>query len=271
LDPNSGSTQQPATETPAQQQLPTYQTQPGYQPQYYAQTSPPRQQSSSRTWLFVGAGAAVAVIVVVVVAVVVFNRPKPAPPTTPKLMPDSAVGSLLLTTDEVNSIMGTTNLAARDVVTTMDTKPPEISNQKCSGAFSNVLQSVYQGSGYSTVSYQTMSGKDPQAWVSQAAVAFPTADQASRLFNTSANDWKACAGQTLNITLDTETHWTFGDLSKDNTQITQMATQDSTSPWACQHVMHVVSNVIIEANACHGEIADQAQRIADKMAAKVPK
>ena len=40
--------------------------------------------------------------------------------------------------------------------------------------------------------------------------------------------------------------------------------------YACQHVIRAVSNVIIEAAVCHDHVTDEADRIAEKMAANVP-
>jgi hypothetical protein len=246
-----------------------------YQPQYYSgQTVPSRPKSGSRRALLLGAvGAAIAVIVAIVVVVVVVggrDKEPPGPPPPPPLA-DSAVGTLLLTTDEANSIMGTTNLEAGTLREEMNSEPPKISDPSCSGAFSNAVLSVYEGTGYNAVSNQILSAEDPQAWLNQTAVTFFSADQATKFVDKSEEGWKACAGDTVSVTLSNETSWKFGEVARDNAQIEQLATQDSTTPWACQHVLRSVSNVVIEAIACGAEITDQARRIADQMAAKMPK
>jgi hypothetical protein len=52
--------------------------------------------------------------------------------------------------------------------------------------------------------------------------------------------------------------------------VAQGATADAADGYACRHVIRAVSNVVIEAAACHDHVADEANRIAENMAANVP-
>ena len=174
----------------------------------------------SRTkWLIAGGAAAAALIAVIVIAAVIITptpTPPPPPPPPPPVDPE-ALNSLLLTPDEIDAIMGTTNLKPGEIFTAMTTEPPSISDPACVGAQFNAVESVYQGSGYSTVADQPLSGDQPvYTYVNQTAVLFPSAAQAGAFLSTSADAWKRCAGQTLTVTMaDGKTYnWTFDDVTK---------------------------------------------------------
>lgn len=230
----------------------------------------------SRTkWLIAGGAAAAALIAVIVIAAVIITptpTPPPPPPPPPPVDPE-ALNSLLLTPDEIDAIMGTTNLKPGEIFTAMTTEPPSISDPACVGAQFNAVESVYQGSGYSTVADQPLSGDQPvYTYVNQTAVLFPSAAQAGAFLSTSADAWKRCAGQTLTVTMsDGKTYnWTFDDVTKDDSRVTQTASQEGMGGYACQHVLRVVSNAVLEVQACQNNISDEADRIATKMAGKVP-
>jgi hypothetical protein len=257
---------------------PGYQPPPGGPPPAFPlySTQPPRRPPPSRRkWILAGSGIAVAAVVAVVVVVLVMagggGAPTPAPAPVPTLAP-SAVGSVLLTAEEVDSIVGTTKIEAKEISDHMTSDPLPMSNPNCVGAFSDAVKSVYEGSGYTGVSDQVLLIHEPnQVWVNQTAVTFPSADQAGGFLNTSANKWNACAGQTVTITFsDGDTRWTFGEVSRSDSQITQVVTEKESSGWSCQHTLRSVSNVVIEALACDDHITDEASRLVEKMAAKLP-
>jgi serine/threonine-protein kinase len=234
---------------------------------------------SGTRWLIAGGGAAAAAIVAVVVVVIVTvggNNPNPTPPPPPSPPPTvapAALKSLLLTGSEIDSILGTTNLEPSDIYNAMSTDPLPISIQDCAGAHSNALNAVYAGSGYSTVADQLFSIKEPDfIWAEQSAVLFPSADQARAFLSTSADKWKRCAGHTATVTLNDggQSRWTFNDVTEEDSQISQLSTQEAAGGKACQHVIRVVSNVVIEAQTCHDHVTDEANRMAEQMAAKAP-
>src|SRR6202171_825140 len=186
----------------------------------------------SRTkWIIAGGGVVAAIVAVVVVVVVVAggNGSGPGsgqtstPPPTP-MVTSARLVSILLTADEVDSIMGTSKIVAGDVKSQMDEKPQPMSNANCAGAYSNALKAVYEGSGYTGVSDQILTIKQPnQVFVEQTAVAFPSVDQAHAFLTTSTNKWKGCAGQTVTITFsDGDSRWTFGDVTAGTSQLAQL-------------------------------------------------
>ena len=99
---------------------------------------------------------------------------------------------------------------------------------------------------------------------------FSSADKAEAFFNTSANNWKSCAGQQVTVTNgNDQSHWNFRDLTKTDTKIVQSRTQEGGN-WGCQHALSTVSNLVAEAVACSLQVNDQASQIADEMIANAP-
>ena len=234
--------------------------------------TPPKSRTK---WLIAG-GAAAAALIAVIVIVALIPTPTPTPPPPPPAPPPldpAALNSLLLTPDEIDTIMGTTNLEPGEIFTAMTTEPPSISDPACVGAQFNAVQAVYQGSGYSTVADQTLSGDQPKyTYVNQTAVLFPSAAQAGAFLSTSADAWKRCAGQTLTVTMtDGKTYnWTFDDVTEDDARIAHTASQEGMGGYACQHVVRVVSNAVLEVQACQDDVSDEADSMAAKMAGKAP-
>jgi PknH-like extracellular domain len=58
--------------------------------------------------------------------------------------------------------------------------------------------------------------------------------------------------------------------TQSDSQVAQGATAEAADGYACRHAIRAVSNVVIEAAACHDHVADEANRIAENMAADVP-
>jgi serine/threonine-protein kinase len=250
------------------------------QPAYAA---PPAKPRSSKKWL-IAAGIALACVVAAVVAVVLAKGgsgtdPTPAQPSTPTTplptLTPTQLKSVLLSAEEITAVMGATEMTASDVYTTMGTGSITISDEDCMGAAYTAQASVYNGTGWSAVSDQTLKQPraerptDNSAWVDQTAVTFPSDDQARAFLENSADNWKGCAGKTVTVTgTNSESTWTFGDLTRDGDTIAQLSTQEGASGWACQHTMTAFSNAVFEAIACSDQIGDEATRITEHMVVK---
>jgi len=242
----------------------------------------PAKPRSSKKWL-IAAGIALVCVVAAVVAVVLAKggsgpNPTPAQPPTPTPLPTvtpAQVKSTLLSADEITAVMGATKMTGSQVYTTMGSGSITMSDDNCVGAAYTAQASVYDGSGWSAVSDQTLKQPraerptDNSAWVDQTAVTFPSDDQARAFLENSADKWNGCAGKTVTVTgTDSESTWTFDDLTRDGDTIAQLSTQEGASGWACQHTLTVFSNAVFEAIACSDQIGDEATRITQQMVAK---
>jgi serine/threonine-protein kinase len=237
----------------------------------------------SRTPWLLGTAAAAAALLIIAVAVAGCGRPHPtvstqttspqSAPTSPAPMVASErLDSILLTVADVNTVMGASGMQPTAPIAhaTWMVVERTLSNPDCLGAFFVGETPAYQGSGNTGASVEALHevGNNPDHRVGQAAVSFPSADQALAFLKTSVGKWRACAGQTLTAThLEQVYRWTVGDLVGDTPAITQLHTLEGGNGYVCQHVLRAVLNVVLDVNACGYQISDQAGRISDKMAA----
>jgi serine/threonine kinase PknH len=225
---------------------------------------------TSRKRLLIAGGAALAVVIAIVAAVVFFTqRPSSLPSSAPAGPPASNLGSILLGAADISTIMGATEQLANH--TEQMLTPLTLSSPDCLGAFDPIQAPVYQGSGYTGVRGQGLhtTGDVPHR-VYQAAVGFPSVESAHAFVRTSADNWKACGGQTVTVTDGNQTiQWTFGDLSGAPPKIVQRHTHAVAGGRVCQRALSAVSHVVIDVSACGLSITNQAGQIADQMAAKV--
>ena len=263
----------PAGPPPGYQPGPPMGPPPGYGLGNVGSAGTPKRSSATTKYLIAGGGLAAAVILAVAVVVIVNvtdNDSEAAPPPPPPTIAPAELNSLLLTGGEVDAIMGTQDIEAGKVYTAL-AEPVNISDPACAGAHNNGQETVYAGSGYSSIADQSLFIDEPEhVWVRQTAVAFPSPELANGVLETSTPEWEACADTTVTVTESdgSQYTWTFDDVNKQESQIGQVETQEGMGGYACQHVMRVVSNVIVEAQACSDRITDEAERIADEMAAK---
>jgi hypothetical protein len=236
---------------------------------------------SRKRWIIAAAAAAAAIVTTAIVVVAIIGLgPGPTTPTphktsttpTPTVAPDR-LDSILLSAPDVNSIMGDSGMQLDGpIVHAPYDLPGTVSNLDCLGTLFPNYDPVYRGSGYTAIIDAGLidPANIPSDNVDQAAVSFPSADLALVFLKNSAVKWKACAGQAVNITVNGQTdRWTIGDLTGDVPTITQTHTLEGGGGYVCQHQLSVVSNLVIDVNACSHHISDQARQIADKMAAKV--
>jgi hypothetical protein len=235
---------------------------------------------ASRRRLLIAGGAGLAVVVAIaVIAVLVTQRPSPTPspkPTIPAAAPPAAaptpsvdLNSILLGPAGINTVMGASNIQPTNQAEQMGVPPGTLSNPDCLGALAAIQGSVYQGSGYTAVRGQALNAEDPPHFVYEAAVSFSSAEQALGFVRTSADRWQACVGQLLTVTTPNKIfHWNFANPTGAPPKITQVHTQLHGGR-TCQHALSAVSNIVIDVVACGAQIADEASRIADQMAARV--
>lgn len=242
--------------------------------------SPPTSHNggaSRRRLLIAGGAGLVVVVAIAVVAVLATQRPsstpspKPTIPAAPAAAPTPSVNldSILLGAADINTVMGVSNMQPTNQAEQMGVPPGTLSNPDCLGALAAIQGSVYQGSGYSAVRGQALNAENPPHFVYEAAVSFPSAEQAFAFVRTSADKWQACVGQLLTVTTPGKTfHWNFANPAGSPPKITQVHTQLHGGR-TCQHALSAVSNVVIDVVACGQTITNEAGQIADQMAAKV--
>jgi serine/threonine kinase PknH len=235
---------------------------------------------ASRRRLLIAGGAGLAIVAAIaVVAVLVTQKPSPAPASKPGIpaaapsagapTPSLDLNSILLSPTDINTVMGASNIQPTSQDEQMRAPQGTLSNPECLGPLAPIQGPVYQDTGYTAVRGQELNAEDHAHFVHEAAVSFPSAEQALGFVRTSADKWQACVGQLLTVTTpDKIFHWNFAKPIGAPPKITQVHTQLHGGR-ACQHALSAVSNIVIDVVACGPQIADEGSRIAEQMAAKV--
>jgi hypothetical protein len=200
----------------------------------------------------------------------------------PQLVPTSALNKLLLSTDEVNAVMGTGSLTPHPVDTVMADNRNLLPNLNCLGVW-QVGESAIYGSGdgdngWQGVRRQTLRTPDTDTWDTlavQSVVYYPTAEAAGDFFAQSGDRWSKCANHHVNITLNDQPlpKWLSGDLGRTDTQLSMPITRgEGTELRACQHVVERAANLIIDVEACKPQTSPvtAAAELAAKIQAKLP-
>jgi hypothetical protein len=197
----------------------------------------------------------------------------------PKLVPDSALTSSLLTADELNSIMGTSGMTPHTPVSQMGDHRNLLPNLNCLGVWQVNEAPIYESSHWKSVRQQLVRTPDTDQWnflVVQSAVSYRTADAAREFLTESTDRWSKCTNHNVNIQLNGQTlpAWHSGELTKTDTRLAIPYTRgagDQTR--SCQHVLSLVANVILDIQACKPQqqsAITAAADVADKIASKLP-
>lgn len=256
-------------------------------PGYGAPPAPPAlaPQRHSKKGLLIGAGAVAAAIAVVVAVVLVASggdstptdsaAPGPSLSSGPSASAPASVSasprSLLLKPDEVASILGLDTIDPLPIVAQMDISTAEMSRPECLGASYVAMADAYRNSGYTRVAFQNLQAKGyDYIWSSQGVVAFPSDKEAQDFLDASGTQWSACAGDIVTMKVgDSSMQWSYKDVDRTDSQITQSTEQVAAGGYGCQHVLRRDANLLIETLACRTPPGDEANLMADKIAAGV--
>ena len=186
------------------------------------------------------------------------------PSDVPKL-DGSALDKVLLSIDEVNDVMGTTDLEVTSDIDDMTDSSDKVSDPDCLGAMFGAEEAVYKGSGWTDV--RDIVAREPDEdndhWIEQTAVIYPEAGNAKRFFEKSRSIWEKCADSSLAVdTEDTSSLWEFEKVTAGDGLITQIATQEDADGWGCQHALAAASNVTAETWVCAYNLGDEAATMA---------
>jgi hypothetical protein len=150
-----------------------------------------RPSVSAGIWATLLAGA-------VIIAQAGCSKPAAAPPS---VAPEN-LDAVLLTAGEINTVMGASGMASDNRIRhdTQRGSLPTVSDPECLGVIYSAVDKDYRGSKYSAVSFEQLSepGDHADHVVQQAAVSFPSTDQALAFVKREAAKWKSCGGHTLN-------------------------------------------------------------------------
>jgi hypothetical protein len=265
--------------------------QPGGSPAPPASTRPTtaaetaKDGGSSKRLLIIG-GAALAVVIAIVLVVVFASQggtKKPAAQpsaggqggTTPAPTAPARVESILLGVQEVGTILGDPNMVSGARGDKLRGPQGTLSNPDCLGAFEPLEESVYGPSNPTAMRSEVVhtAGNDPAHRVVEAVASFASAEKARAFVESSAEKWRACAGQNVTLTGSNgkAVEWAVGNVTGAAPRITQVRTQNDGGGRTCQHTLSAVSDVVIDVSACGTDITDPATRMAEQMGTKATK
>jgi hypothetical protein len=196
--------------------------------------------------------------------------------TTTKAPPPAMEGSLkefLLTTEQINAVMGATDMKVTNSRTAMSDDSATMTPRECLAIDGSAQAQVYANSGFMAERDETLNrqeGENLTHFAEQAVVLFPTAKMARDFFTASAQQWQACHDYTH---VQSRTHWTVAAISNTNGVLSTTSTlQDAPSTgWkACGRALTAKNNVIIDVNTCSADPKNSAVDISNQIAAKVP-
>lgn len=189
-------------------------------------------------------------------------------PPLPVLL-ENALPPLLLSPEEINAAMGTTEMAMTNNRVEMSEDSALVEPKECLAIDSSAQQVVYAGSRYTTVRDQTFNdGDNFTHYAEQAVVLFPSAKDAGDFVATSAQQWPACHEYTHP---QSGTVWRPGPISNANGILSVVTVQQNAREggWACGRALGARNNVVVDVNTCSANPADTAVKIAGQIAARV--
>jgi hypothetical protein len=194
-------------------------------------------------------------------------------PPSPTVAPvtEAALDGLLLSPDQINTVMDATGMAVTQPWNTLNdvgfenpASPPE-----CNPLDGAAEAAAYTGSGWTAERGQSLTEPQPEHDVDQGVILFPSAQAAAAFVSASSQSWPACANRSYTDNVK-NLQWSVGPVSTTNGTVSATATQQGTD-WACQRALMARNNVVIDATACtHNNTTDQAVSIAAQIAAKIP-
>ncbi|WP_179468256.1 sensor domain-containing protein [Mycolicibacterium vinylchloridicum] len=195
-------------------------------------------------------------------------------PTDVARLDESDLDRVLLSSGEVNGVMGATGIRVTASAQSLSDNSDGVSDIDCLGAIYGAEELVYGGSDWTAVRDEVLQEPDTdnEHWVEQIAVLYPSSEKARAFVEGSRTSWEKCSGTSIDIdNSDVHSTWKIGEANVSGDILTQQSTQRYAGGWGCQHALASVSNVVVEAWACSNSIDDEAESIAAEMLANAAK
>jgi len=124
----------------------------------------------------------------------------PDPQNVPRL-DEAELDAILLTIDELNAIVGSTQMTLAGELDEMTDHSADVSDPDCLGAVFGAEEPVYTGTGWTAVRDQVARepSDDNDHWVEQTAVLYPAAANAKGFFDGSSSTWQDCANDAITV------------------------------------------------------------------------
>lgn len=246
---------------------------------------PPEPRKPRRTLAIALISAAVIVLVAVaaVVGVVILTRrthqsgsePAAAPHSSPSPSTANAlsIDALLLAPDEVDQVMGTTDmLSDAGLITKLFDSDVRYAPPECRGVLTSGALMQFGQTGYIAVREQDI--EDANAAVGEDVLQYKSPDAANNVVDSLFATWESCRGKSVTQTAAKSSNQVVEivqEVVRGQHKVSARITipKFSVPNYVCQHVVESVSVFIIDTLACNSNVVNQADTVASRIAAKI--
>jgi serine/threonine protein kinase len=200
------------------------------------------------------------------------SAPQPAA-LPPAVLPATAIDSVLLTPDEVNSILGTYAMNGTSRVGAMKVDRSTygmadnsglVTPPSCAGVVFGAEHEVYANTGFDALRDQTFSTQpfatnataSVPADLEQTVIVFPSAAQAQAVVDAAQNQWRTCARSEVDqrTSFEASYGWHLGDVQgqSDLLSVKMASNGAETGATACQQALGARQNVVVGTRSCGG-------------------
>jgi serine/threonine-protein kinase len=196
----------------------------------------------------------------------------PPPPPQQPVFPAKAIDSVLLTADEVNSILETYAMSGsqRQGVMKVDRSTYGMADNSslvtpssCVGVVFGAEHTVYADTSFEAMRDQTFA-REPYIYdatgsaptdLEQTAIVFPSAEQAQAVLTSAQDQWRSCAGGEIDQKAGPESgySWKLSDVQREGDVLSVKMSSNGamTGASACQQVLGIRDNVVITTRSCN--------------------
>lgn len=184
--------------------------------------------------------------------------------------PTTSLREMLLSTDEVDDVIGTSGMAVVEEFEELTDNAPFLDDTECLGALYHSEQEVYDDTEWREVVDQVLSNEGH--WMEQTVVRMASPEEAEAFADQAKIDWTNCIGQRVSVDDDQGLfRWRFEGVAIDDASIAQTVySDDGGGRWRCRHVLRPEGEVIVEASVCGETLHGEAETIAERIAARAP-
>lgn len=190
-----------------------------------------------------------------------------------------SVGNVLLTPKEINTLLAGTSAPLMQVSETtagMLNNAKLVDPPECVGVIFTGERSVYAGTAFDAMQHQTF--EPPQGassaglpeLIEQAAVRYPTAEQAGTVFSAATRQWQSCAANPVLVQTrgqNGENGRTFTlsqpEISSGTMAIGMVSKSGEAGDLACQQVLNLHARLLVGVRSCRTPQLAQGQHDAD--------
>ncbi|SPM33666.1 sensor domain-containing protein [Mycobacterium rhizamassiliense] len=190
-------------------------------------------------------------------------------------VPVAALDHLLLPPEQLSALLNTGEFVMKHAGSKMGDS--QTTADDCVATFRATWGPVYQGSGWTAVRAQYLADRDGSKFkVWQGVVTFPLPLDAEAFYRKQVAAWHTCDNRRVEERFVDEApspddFFKMGSASDHDGMLSMTHTEEnSQTEWTCERALTARNNVIVDVESCTDRRADQAEVVANAIAAKVP-